>query len=82
LVAERRLDGQDKSLDRSRANRDTDLSPELLPLLRGPGNVCLSSPEYDDDQHVGAPMLGIFVAAALSIPLWCAVILAAQALIG
>ena len=81
LVAERLPVGQDEFVERRRANRLAEVSPQLLPLLRSGGTIDLTNEDVQGD--VGAtPMLGILIAAALSVPLWCGVILVAQAVIG
>ena len=58
--------------ERRRAQRRDDVSAALVPLLRSPGALDMSQPEYGEDDHVGTPMLGILFGIALSVPLWCA----------
>ncbi len=71
----------DEPVERRRAKRLDQVSPQLIPLLRAPGSLDLSPSDADED-HFGAPILGILVAVLISIPMWCGVILAAQAIVG
>lgn len=59
--------------DRRRPGRLTDVSPELIPLLRASEreSIQIDSPdlEFDEPDQV-APARGILSGVALSVPLW------------
>ncbi len=81
MAGEQPPDFHDERVERRRAQRLDHVSPQLLPLLRSPGSADALTTDADDD-HFGTPILGIVVAVLISIPMWCGVILAAQAIVG
>ena len=77
---ETRLD-TDAPPDRRRAGRRTDVSPELIPLLRDSSRD--SFPDLADDENPDelAAARGIWFATFVSIILWLLIALAAWAVI-
>lgn len=63
------------TVDRRRPGRRADISPHLLPLLRGAATVGVPpQPLFEDaDEHCATPLVGIVSGVLLSSILWCLV---------
>ena len=80
--ASRLATGYSGSAERRRPGRQ-DVSPALLPLLRGQQGPIAEAARVaaEEDSHDLAPARGIFLGLLISLPLWIAVVVAIRALL-
>ncbi len=71
------------ALDRRRPGRPAEVSPHLLPLLRGAANVRVPPAplSIDNESRPLTPLSGIFNAILISSILWCVIAFAARAFV-
>ncbi len=68
------------AIDRRRPGRPAEVSPHLLPLLRGAASVPVPPAPLviDQEDRPRTPLAGIFNAILISSVLWCLIALAAR----